>query len=83
MHYTYRTTGVCASAVSFDLTDGIVTNIVFHGGCPGNQLGVASLAQGQSVDAVIERLRGIRCGGKATSCPDQLASALMRAKEER
>lgn len=82
MNYTYRTTGVCASAVSFELADGIVKNVVFHGGCPGNQLGIASLIQGKNVDDVIERLRGIRCGGKPTSCPDQLAQALMKAKEE-
>ena len=52
------------------------------GGCPGNQVGVANLVEGMDVDEVIKRLHGIRCGGKPTSCPDQLAKALIAAKEK-
>lgn len=82
MKCTYRTTGVCAQQVSFDLTDGIVREISFYGGCPGNQQGIARLAEGMNVDEIIGRLKGIRCGGKPTSCPDQLACALQAAKEK-
>lgn len=82
MQYTYNTTGVCARQVSFDLTNGIVRGISFYGGCSGNQQGVAHLAEGMNVDEVITRLKGIRCGGKPTSCPDQLAKALIAAKEQ-
>ncbi len=82
MEYTYTPTGVCARQISFDLTDGIVRNVTFYGGCSGNQQGVAHLVDGMNVDEVIARIKGIRCGGKPTSCPDQLAKALLAAKEK-
>ena len=59
-----------------------MTHVVFTGGCNGNTKGVAALAEGMDVDEVISRLRGIRCGFKPTSCPDQLANALTMAKEK-
>ena len=73
---TYNTRGVCASSINFDVEDGIVKNVVFNGGCQGNQAGIAKLVEGRPVDEVIERLRGIDCRGRGTSCPDQLARAL-------
>lgn len=81
MRYQFPNTGVCSSQVSFDLNDGIVTNVKFTGGCNGNTQGVAKLAEGMPIDVLIERLQGIRCGMRPTSCPDQLARALMKAKQ--
>lgn len=81
MRYQFPNTGVCSSQVSFDLNDGIVTNVKFTGGCSGNTQGVAKLAEGMPIDVLIERLQGIRCGMRPTSCPDQLARALIKAKQ--
>lgn len=75
-HYTYKTNGqVCCGEISFDLVDGILHNVVFHGGCRGNTQGVAALAEGMAAEDVVARLRGIVCHG-ADSCPDQLAQAV-------
>ena len=68
--------------ISFDLEDGKVKNVSFLGGCNGNLKGIAALVEGMDIDAVIERVEGIRCGMKSTSCPDQLAKALRAAKEQ-
>lgn len=78
---TYVTQGTCSKAINFDVKDGIVTNVSFLGGCPGNTQGVAVLVKGMPIDDVIDRLSGIRCGNKDTSCPDQLARALKAYKE--
>lgn len=72
----YQTKGVCASQISFDVEDGCVKNVKFYGGCSGNTQGVATLVEGMPVQEVIQRLEGIRCGFKPSSCPDQLAKAL-------
>ncbi len=82
MTYRYPISGVCARSVSFDLTDGRVYNIRFEGGCSGNTKGVAALADGMEAAEAINRLAGIRCGFKPTSCPDQLAKALQKAINE-
>ncbi len=82
MTYTYNTKGVCSSTVTFDVEDGTVRSVQFRGGCNGNLKGIAALCEGMKIDDVIERLKGIRCGFKPTSCPDQLASALKKVKEE-
>ncbi len=75
-HYTYKTNGkVCCAEISFDLVDGILHNVRFHGGCIGNTQGVAALAEGMSAEAVMTRLKGINCHG-GDSCPDQLAQAV-------
>ncbi len=79
MSYSYKTRGVCARAISFDIEDNIVKNIRFIGGCSGNTQGVAKLAEGMTTDEIIEKLSGIRCGFKGTSCPDQLAKAVAEA----
>ena len=78
----YTVSGVCARGVQFDIEDGIVKNVAFEGGCNGNTKGVAALANDMKVEDVIARLRGIRCGSKMTSCPDQLARALEKALQE-
>ena len=78
----YKTKGVCASAVSFDLVDGKITGAKFTGGCSGNTQGVCALVEGMDAKEAIKRLSGIRCGFKSTSCPDQLAKALKKVAAE-
>lgn len=80
MHYEYKTRGTCASKILLDVEDGIVRSVRFIGGCNGNTQGVAKLVEGMPVEEVISRLKGIRCGMKQTSCPDQLAEALVEMK---
>ena len=75
----YAVSGVCSSFVEFDIEDGIVKNVRFEGGCNGNAKGVAILAEGMRAEDVREKLRGVRCGRRATSCPDQFATAIERA----
>ncbi len=79
MVYTYETKGVCSRLIRFELEDGLVHNVEIVGGCSGNGQGVAALAEGMPVEEVIRRMKGIRCGFKDTSCPDQLACALEQA----
>ncbi|MEW9125099.1 MAG: TIGR03905 family TSCPD domain-containing protein [Thermotaleaceae bacterium] len=74
--YSFTPTGVCAQQIVFSIHDGMVENVVFYGGCAGNLQGIGQLVKGMSVEDVIRRLKGIQCGGKPTSCPDQLALAL-------
>ncbi|MBO4729645.1 MAG: TIGR03905 family TSCPD domain-containing protein [Spirochaetaceae bacterium] len=73
---TYKTSGTCSTKIDFDVTDGVVHNVKFTGGCSGNTQGVSALVEGMKVEDVISRLKGIRCGLRPTSCPDQLAKAL-------
>ncbi len=82
MSHTYKTQGVCARNISFDIRDGHIYNVRFDGGCNGNTQGIASLVEGMPIEEVVQRLSGIRCGFKGTSCPDQLAKALEKAKQE-
>ena len=72
----YVTKGVCSREINFDVVDGKVHNVKYLGGCSGNTQGVGALVEGMDIDEAIARLRGIRCGSKPTSCPDQLAIAL-------
>lgn len=76
----YKTQGVCARQIDFDVRDNKVTGVRFLGGCSGNTQGVARLVEGMDVDEAISRMEGIRCGFKPTSCPDQLARALKAYK---
>ena len=80
MTHEYTTRGTCARKILFDVEDGKVHNVQFINGCSGNTQGVSLLADGMPVDEVISRLKGVRCGMKSTSCPDQLAKALKEAK---
>ncbi len=82
MKCSYRPQGVCSQQITFDLTDGLVREVQFYGGCPGNLQGIARLAEGMPADELIARLQGIQCGGKPTSCPDQFAKALLAAKQK-
>ncbi len=78
-HIEYNTKGTCSRKVIIDVVDGVITECAFVGGCAGNTQGVAALVRGMKADEAIERLKGIRCGFKNTSCPDQLAKALEEA----
>lgn len=79
MTYTYKTRGTCSSQITFDLEDNIVKNVKFYGGCNGNLKGIANLVEGMTVEDIAERLSGVTCGFKSTSCPDQLARAIVEA----
>ncbi len=74
--FTYQPRGVCSRAIDIEIENGIIERVQYHGGCAGNTQGVAALVRGMRVEDAIERLAGIRCGFKSTSCPDQLAIAL-------
>ena len=76
----YKTSGVCSSAISFEIdNEGKVRDVKFQGGCSGNTQGVAALVEGMDAAEAVKRLEGIRCGFRPTSCPDQLAKALKQA----
>ena len=79
--YSYKTTGVCSSTINLEIENNIIKNVEFIGGCAGNLLGIGSLVKGMSVDDVIIKLKGIDCGNKGTSCPDQLSKALTAWKQ--
>lgn len=78
----YITSGVCSKEINFDIVDNKLRNVNFVRGCDGNLLGIGSLVDGMDIDDVISRLKGIHCGEKNTSCPDQLARALELYKAE-
>ena len=78
-HIEYNTKGTCARAVIVDVEDGVITECRFIGGCHGNTQGVAALVTGMKAEDAIAKIKGIRCGMKTTSCPDQLALALEEA----
>ena len=82
MHYEHQNSGTCSRSILFDIEDGKVQNVQYIGGCNGNLKGISALVEGMDIDDVIARIEGIRCGFKATSCPDQLATALKNAKEK-
>lgn len=75
-HIEYKTQGVCSRMIVVDTEDGVITDCKFVGGCAGNTQGVAALVVGMKVEDAIEKIKGIKCGFKPTSCPDQLALAL-------
>ena len=78
----YQTQGVCSQRMLIVVENGVVRSLQVLGGCNGNLQGISSLVAGMKVEEVIDRLSGIRCGGKPTSCPDQLARALRQATEK-
>lgn len=83
MHHEYKTKGTCSQKILFDIEDGKVHNVEFISGCNGNLQGIGRLVEGMDVQEVIDRISGIRCGMKPTSCPDQLATALRKAMEQK
>jgi len=80
--FSYKTSGVCSSKINIEITNNIVENVDFIGGCAGNLLGIGLLVKGLTVDDVIDKLKGIDCKSKGTSCPDQLSKALLEWKKE-
>ena len=78
-HYEYSTKGVCAKLIQFDIEDGKLHDVVFFGGCPGNLQAIPKLIEGADADKIARILRGNQCGGRGTSCADQLAIAIEEA----
>lgn len=76
MTINYTPRGVCSRNISFELENGIISNVKFTGGCHGNLQGISKLVEGMPAEEVIKRLENINCNGKGTSCPDQLAKAI-------
>ena len=82
MEYTYKTKGTCSREISFEIdSEGRMRNVRFAGGCPGNTFGLALMCEGLPAREVRERLRGVQCRDRGTSCPDQLACAIDEALE--
>ena len=79
MTYTYRTSGTCSSQIDLELEEGVIKSVAFTGGCNGNLQGISRLVVGMTAEDAISKLKGIQCGWKPTSCPDQLALALTAA----
>lgn len=79
MKYSYIPQGTCSRRIDLEIEDGVVKDIVVTGGCHGNLQGVAALCRGRRAEEVVSALRGIRCGTKPTSCPDQIARAIGEA----
>ncbi len=82
MNFNYKTRGTCAREISFEMENGIVKNVSFNGGCNGNLKGIAALVEGKKAEEIVPLIKGIKCGFKSTSCPDQLALALQEALSE-
>ncbi len=82
MEYRYKPEGVCSREMIFDIEGDIVKSVKIVGGCAGNTVGISSLVKGMKIKEVIEKLKGIPCGYKGTSCPDQLARALETLKKD-
>lgn len=82
MVYKFKPSGVCSMEMIVNVEDGVIKEAQIIGGCPGNSIGVTNLVVGMTLDEAIKRLKGIPCGVKGTSCPDQLAKGLEKIKEE-
>lgn len=81
MIYEYTPKGVCSMKMIFEIEENIVKSLKIIGGCPGNTVGVSKLIQNKNIDEIIQMLKGIPCGVKGTSCPDQVAIALEEYKK--
>ena len=82
MKYTYKTSQVCATKITFDIDQDVVTNVQFQGGCNGNLKAIGKSVDGMTVDQIKKKLSGNLCGVKSTSCADQLAKAVRQAYEK-
>ena len=80
MRFDYKTSNTCAQYISFDIDDGVITNVAFLGGCNGNLKAISKLVDGWTADEIESKLLGNTCGNKGTSCADQLAKAVRAAK---
>ena len=82
MNYTYKTENVCERQINFDIDGDVISNISFYGGCNGNLKAISTLLEGKTVDYIESHLLGNSCGGRPTSCADQLAKAVRKAYNE-
>ncbi len=82
MEYRYKPQGVCSAEMIFDIDNGIIKKLKIIGGCPGNTVGVSRLIENKKIEEVIDMLKGIPCGLRGTSCPDQVAKALEEYKKK-
>lgn len=82
MTYQYKPVGVCSQNITIELDGDVIKSVQFIGGCNGNTQGVSALAEGMKAKDAIQKLKGIKCGFRPTSCPDQLAVALEQALKE-
>ncbi len=82
MEFRYTPEGVCSMEMIFDIENDIIKSLKIVGGCPGNTVGVSKLVENRKIDEVIELLKGIQCGYRGTSCPDQVAKALEEYKRK-
>jgi len=82
MKFSYITSGVCSRVIHIEIDEDKILDVTFEGGCNGNLKGIGALVQGMDIQDAIDRLEGIRCGFKSTSCPDQLARALKEYKAQ-
>lgn len=82
MVYRYKTSGTCSAYIDVEMEGNVLKNAVFHGGCHGNLQGISALTRGMTYEEIKERVAGIRCGYKSTSCPDQLVKAMEAAMAE-
>ena len=80
--FNFKPRGVCSQMITIELDDNKISDLIFYGGCSGNTQGVTALSKGMTIDEVIKKVEGIKCGSKNTSCPDQLAQALKQIKAE-
>ncbi|MDL2213133.1 TIGR03905 family TSCPD domain-containing protein [Bacteroides sp. OttesenSCG-928-D19] len=76
MKHVYKTKGTCSTCIELDIEDGVIKEVAYWNGCNGNLQGISRLIKGLTPAMVIEKLEGVRCGGRSTSCPDQLCKAL-------
>lgn len=81
MKYSYHTKGTCSQQIDLEINDNVITNVKFYGGCDGNLKAIPALVNGMTVDQIVEKCSGIQCGFKNTSCADQLAKAVLEARE--
>ena len=79
----YKTKGTCSTMIDVELKDGVIDSVKFTGGCNGNLQGISALVKGMKAEEAIARLKGINCGGRGTSCPDQYARGLEAAKSQK
>lgn len=83
MEYRYKTSGTCSHEMIIEIEEDLIKKVTIIGGCAGNTKGISALVEGMKIDDVIEKLKGIPCGIRGTSCPDQLARALEQIKKNR
>lgn len=82
MEYRFMPQGVCSREMVIEMEGNIIKKVTIVGGCPGNTLAMSAMVEGRDIDEVIRKLKGIPCGARGTSCPDQLATALEEVKEK-